>query len=115
MRPCHCLVLLCWCLALTGCAGEGDVSGVVKYKGAPLKMGLVAFYQDNKVWSGPLNPDGSFTVRKVRTGTAKITVVTPVPIGMPGLPALKDIVAVPAKYGDPEQSGLTYDVRKGPQ
>jgi hypothetical protein len=101
-------------ITLVGCAGQGDVSGVVKYKGAPLGMGTIAFHSDGKVWSSPLASNGSFTVTKVKTGPAKITVMTPLDVRFPGQAPAK-IVSIPAKYADPEKSGLTYEVHAGPQ
>jgi hypothetical protein len=101
---------------LAGCAGNGDVSGVVKYHGDPLPSGTISFYDETRgVWSSAINPDGSYSVKGIPTGTARITVVTPLALTLPGAPPPPKSVAIPAKYGDATHSGLTHVVVGGPQ
>lgn len=110
-----------------GCSrGTGNVSGTVKFKGKPLPGGTISFYDEvNGVASSPINPDGSYSVSKVATGTARITVAVPMPIrfASPGmseakedLPAVvKQTPSIPARYYDPAKSGLTCVVVRGDQ
>jgi hypothetical protein len=115
LSPCH-LVILAAALLLSGCGpGRGDVSGVVYFKNKPLEAGTISFYDEYKgVTSSEIKTDGSFAVTNVATGTAKIAVVTPMNIQMPGMPAIKPIL-IPAKYADREKSGLTCKVVTGKQ
>jgi hypothetical protein len=103
-------------LMLPGCGpGRGDVSGVVYFKNKALEGGTITFYdQYNGVKSSAIQTDGSYAVTHVATGTAKIVVVTPMPIHMPGMPAVKTTL-IPPKYNDPEKSGLTCNVTRGKQ
>jgi hypothetical protein len=109
-------LFVCAALALPGCGGgTGEVSGVVKYRGEPLPGGTIPLYDATRgVWSSEIKPDGSYTVRTVPPGKARITVITPAAISMPGMPPPKTI-PIRAKYNDAAQSGLTYQVRVGRQ
>jgi hypothetical protein len=99
-----------------GCSGQGDISGVVTYKGKPLAGGTIAFYiEDKAVFSNGIDLDGSYTVTNVPTGTAKIAVMTILPIAIPGAPKPAAYTPIPARYNDREKSGLTYQVRSGSQ
>jgi hypothetical protein len=101
-------------LTLPGCGGTGEVSGVVKLKGQPLPTGTITFFDEaGKTWSGTIN-EGAYTVKGIPTGTAKVVVITPQNIQMPGVAPVKTIPINP-KYNDANSSGLTYDVRNGPQ
>jgi hypothetical protein len=123
-----------WLLALTavGCGGgQGTVSGRVRFRGEPLPSGRVTFVcegGDKPVLTADVR-DGAYTIPGAPVGPAKVAVATypvrttPVPNmppdvlppgGGPAAPAGK-YVALPARYGDPEQSGLSYTVRKGHQ
>jgi hypothetical protein len=108
-------VLLCGAaLALSGCARFGEVSGVVKHKGQPLAAGTIVFYDEgNHTWSSDVK-DGVYKVPTVPTGKAKVVVLTPQPISLPGVPAPKTVALNP-KYSDPEKSGLSYDIHSGQQ
>lgn len=132
------LLLLPFGLML-GCGGssKGTVSGKVLYKGQPLKGGNVAIL--SKAGGGNLTSsiqeDGSYSISKVPRGPAVITVETrsirPVPQkALPGpyARASKDTlppglvvgdaaryVPIPEQYADPEKSGLSLDVKGGPQ
>jgi hypothetical protein len=102
-------------LLLSGCGpGRGDVSGVVYFKNKPLEAGTITFYDEyNGVASSEIKA-GSYAVTHVATGTAKIAVVTPMNIHMPGAPAVKTI-PIPPKYNDREKSGLICKVVTGKQ
>ncbi len=117
------LTALCTFL-LAGCGGAstGDVSGEIKINGKPLTGATVTFYDAaNKAPSGIVGDDGKYEVKKVATGTAKIAIVTPLPMTfagpLGGAGEMPKIVTptIPAKYHDRELSGLTLDVKSGSQ
>jgi len=108
---------------LAGCGGTGTVSGTVSYK--PKNKNLVAgtvmvMTQDGAAFYGNINPDGTYRIEGVPTGPVKVTVSSPDPKANPNASApppdpslLKDWFPIPAKYGDANASGLTFDVKKG--
>lgn len=102
--------------ALSGCGGAGDVAGVVTIQGKPLTGCTIVIYDSsNAVQSSPLQDEGKYSVTKVAAGTAKVAILTPLAINIgPESKALK-FTLVPAKYSDPDKSGLTFEVRSGPQ
>jgi len=124
-------------VGVVGCGGgKGTISGKVTYKGAPLKGGHIAFLASNKQnFMGDISEDGSYVISNVPTGPAKVSVQTsymkqtartsrqykvpadaPKGLGGGGGPDLaKRYVAIPDKYEDPDQSGLTYTVKSGDQ
>lgn len=115
-------------LLLSGC-GEAatKVSGKVSYRGKPLNSGTITFFcKDNQVVrSCQIGPDGGYAIDNVPIGNAKITVSVPPPPPKMSAEVAKMApsgdepppkpVLVPTKYGDPEKSGLTYQVQKGSQ
>lgn len=111
------LALAAALLVLAGCAGKGQVSGTVKYKGKPLSAGTITFYdRTNRAVSGAIK-DGSYSVEQVATGPVRVTVAAPMPIYMVGdkpPPGPKPPI-LPAKYADPEKSGLGWEVQSGAQ
>jgi len=95
----------------------------VTYQGKPLPSGTVNFLgPDNKTDTAPID-NGNYSAGKVPVGTCKITVITNAGPGgglaqqppLPGMPQAPAAVAIPPKYKDPEQSGLTLDVKAGRQ
>jgi hypothetical protein len=116
------LVLLGLLPLLAGCGrGWGEVSGTVRYQGKPLSMAAITFYDEvNGVKPCTLDDDGKYTVSKVAAGKVKIAVVLPMPIFLPGdtegpkrfakLPK-----GFPARYADPDKSGLDRDIKVGSQ
>ena len=127
IRACPRLGAVVLMVLAAGCSrGTGNVSGTVKFKGKPLPAGTITFYDPaNGALSSPINPDGSYSVSKVATGTARITVAVPMAIGFQGpgtsdgkgdLPAVvKQTPSIPARYYDPDKSGLTCEVVRGDQ
>ena len=125
VRPTLALALLP--LAALGCAGKGDVSGKVTYKGKPLVWGTVQFEgSDHLVQQGNINGDGTYTVRGVATGEAKAAVSSINPKssdfqvrqaegGPPPKPRpeVKGWFPIPEKYDTPFKSGLTYTINRG--
>jgi hypothetical protein len=122
-------------LATVGCGRKtGSISGKVSYNGKPLPSGSVAIYGEaGGVASSQIEGDGSYTIQRAPLGPAKLTVVTPRPHAQPrrsgrdrapskgpggeqraAAPEPKP-VAIPEKYQDPQQSGLTYTVKPGDQ
>jgi hypothetical protein len=108
-------------VALAGCdAGRGDVSGIVTLNGAPLPGGMVTFVAANgQAETGRISADGTYSVPNFPAGPARITVITQPPVRLnengPAIETLGKYVAIPQRYRDPEQSGLTCDVKRGPQ
>jgi hypothetical protein len=125
--------------ALAGCGRPtGSVSGKVILKGQPLTAGDVTFIgADQRVASSPIQPDGSYAIPQVAAGKAQIGVTPPIKVttGMPrgmkmdggkmGAPGADTAApppasagkppAIPDQYLDPTKSGLTYEVKPGPQ
>jgi len=113
---------------LSGC-GENElatVSGKVAFQEEPISVGTITFVcQNGKVVSGNIE-DGKYTVGGLEVGSnANIAITThePSPMmrpptgpeeGVPELPPLK-YVEIPERYGDPKQSGLTYQIAEGTQ
>jgi hypothetical protein len=80
-----------------------------------LPGGTITFYDEyNGAKSSEIKADGSYAVTNVAAGVAKIAVVTPMAITMPGMPPVKT-TPIPEKYGDRERSGLTCQVKTGQQ
>lgn len=134
------VVLVLLLLGIAGCGpGKGDVSGVITYKGQPLKSGQVVFQPDGGTMvAAEIGPDGRYSLSGVPEGTVKIgvSVIDPgvtqhfrdlsaagqskgardgkdAPKKPTGTPV--QFHAVPQKYGDPNGSGLTYEVKSGTQ
>jgi hypothetical protein len=113
--------------AAIGCGGRGNASGKVTYKGKPLVWGTVQFEgSDGVVKHGNIQPDGTYTVEGVATGTAKAAVssINPTssdfqPIQREGQPerkprpVVKGWFPIPDKYDTPFKSGLTYEIKRG--
>ncbi|MGH7221696.1 MAG: carboxypeptidase-like regulatory domain-containing protein [Gemmataceae bacterium] len=101
------------------------VSGTVKYQGQPLPSGSVTFFDAKKQIVGTATiKDGSYSMVDVPTGNVMISVTTPpsfkpdpkhpAPQGMKGSPPPQS-VPIPLQYGNPEKSGLSYEVKSGKQ
>lgn len=115
------LPLLVVLICLAGCKkgpARASVSGEVKYRGKPLPSGTVTFV-GQAVESGNIQ-NGRYTIERATVGPVKVAVSTPVPASalqtkqkVPGKTmeaSTAEVVTVPAKYSDPEKSGLTYTV-----
>ena len=126
-------ILLAVALSLAaGCGrGKGDVSGKVTYNGKPLPFGNVQFISPAGNVPGEIKPDGTYSVTGVPVGLSKIAVNCQDPAYADYMKALsasikdknvpkpkgnpEDFDKIPRKYFDPEQSGLTYEVKSGAQ
>ena len=126
-------------LAAAGCgSGTADVSGKVTFQGKPVVYGtVVVIGADGASKSATIEPDGSYRVSGVALGTAKVAVSSPPPPGSelakkltrpkddaPDKPPLesqapaseeviRNWVAIPDKYSDPNKSEITADVKSG--
>ena len=109
----------------SGKVGGAKISGTVKYRGNPLPSGTVTFFDAKKEIVGSATIDnGSYSMADVRPGKVNVSVTTPPavkanpkhspPKDMPGAAPLP-VVPIPAHYGNPEKSGLSYDVNAGQQ
>jgi hypothetical protein len=130
MRALRVWVLCCLVLLPAGCGPRSvNVSGTVTFKDKPLTAGTITFYDaTNKPRSAQIEANGAYAVKDVATGRARITVIAPMDIKFPGMavggmpgapgdpkPAAGSGVTLPAKYNDPDQSGLTCDVKSPDQ
>jgi hypothetical protein len=111
-----------------GCAGRGDVSGKVTYKGKPLVWGTVQFEgSDNLIKQANIQSDGTYSVQGVAPGEAKVAVSSINPKssdfqprqaeGRPPpkpRPEVKGWFPIPEKYDAPYKSGLVYTIKPGP-
>ncbi|HYH64640.1 MAG TPA: hypothetical protein VD866_08100 [Urbifossiella sp.] len=127
----------------TGCGGgTGSVSGTVTYKpnGKTLTSGSVMVLPSKgEAKYGAIGPDGTYQVNDVPAGPCKVTVSSPDPTevtsrgppggeaatGRPNIPGREPAAkaakaapptgwfAIPDKYGDPNNSGLSVEVKKG--
>jgi hypothetical protein len=109
---------------LSGCSGQGNISGTVKIGTQPVAGGTITFYDSrNGTVSSPIADDGSYSVSRVAVGPVKVSVAVPMPIAfsassMPGSKPVRPTIktpAIPAKYQNPEESGLGFQVVKGSQ
>ena len=124
------LVSLSLLFTVAGCGpATGKVKGRVKLAKKHLTAGTVGFIsKSGQVGVGRIDADGNFEIPNAPVGDVKISVQVPAqppggnakpPAGIPDTRpqggAAKPIVPIPAKYGNPETSGLTYTVQKGEQ
>jgi len=126
---------------LAGCGGgTGSVSGTVTYKpkGKVASGTVMILAADGKPRYGEIGADGSYSVADVPAGKCKVTVSSPDTSGQvnrgaegpPGRPTIQGgrepaggkgakaappsgWFAIPEKYGDAANSGLSVDVQRG--
>ena len=113
------------CLAIMGCGAEtGELSGTVTYNSKPVRMGTVTVAAaDGSIQTGTINTDGTYTVTGIPIGPAKISVGSPDPKSTkvaqrkkeepPPKPDTTNWMAIPSKYGDAKDSGLTTEIKSG--
>lgn len=125
------LLLLAACAS--GCGKRtGDVSGRVYYQGELVRLGWVTIIDsDNQARQGPIADDGSFLVKRITPGPAKILVVSPDPrlsgspgdggSGSPEGPSAATLSSAMAKwrpidekYGEFYRTTLEMTVERGP-
>ena len=104
-------------LAAAGCGRRlGDVSGNVAVDGRPLDYGIVNLVGSGGAASAPIL-DGRFEAGGVPLGGVKIAVrALPRPVvAAPAAGGNRPFAPLPARYMSPDDSGLTRDVKPGPQ
>jgi hypothetical protein len=130
------LLVLAGLVVAAGCGKpEGEVGGKVTYKGKNLEYGSVTFLSgDGTNLQADIQPDGSYSLKGVSTGPARVAVTCVDPryleehkklveqvrnkakkmsSGPISLDADKFLV-IPKKYGDADESGLFLEVKPGP-
>jgi hypothetical protein len=127
------LLAVCVAVLASGCGSRrATITGEVKYNGAPLPAGTITFLVqagEKQVVAAEI-VDGKYTVKGIDVGQAKVAVMTlpPAKGGLPprggkaveapstfsSSPAGK-YVPIPLKYANPDQSGLTYEIKPGSQ
>jgi hypothetical protein len=108
------------------------LEGTIKYAGEPVYFAEVRVVSDNSSAIGSIGEDGRYKVENCPTGTVKIVVDTnaargdytsmtmsgrykgPKGEGAAGGGKPPKFVNVPSKYADPDSSGITTTVAKGP-
>lgn len=118
---------------VVGCGGGGPIKGKVTYQGKPVVWGSITLIgSDGVPYESMLETDGSFTVKGMPPGTAKVGVVSSNPENQGRPAAVKDERPVqqeaapdrpkpakgtwfplPDKFGDPLTSGVTATVASG--
>jgi hypothetical protein len=117
-------------LMVSGCGpSRSDVSGKITHQQKSLAVGsIVIAGGDGSVKSAQINPDGTFLVKDIVVGTITATVTSPDPAEKKFVMRKKDAEVppekeaksdprwfpIPADYGDFEKSGLTFQLKRGP-
>jgi len=111
-------------------SSKAEVCGWVTYNGYPVGSGSVVLVgQDGIPVYGQIQPDGSYFVKRPRSGMVKVAVTSPAPVASilaksavgNKFRSADNVIAappenwfpIPARYGDPETSDLTLEVKKG--
>jgi hypothetical protein len=123
-------------LLASGCsASPGAVSGQVTFNGQGLPLGTITFHcqSGNHDVISALIRDGAYSAPAVCAGANKVTVIStdparaggalPEPAAVPASDVAAPVgenfapnyVVIPERYADPDQSGLSLEVRSGPQ
>jgi hypothetical protein len=99
------LPLACAALLLALAAGCGKPTstfhGTVSYRGQPLRTGVIYFLgpaPQMQMGMGTIHDDGTYTATDVPVGEVRVSFQAP---------------GLPRKYGDPNQSDLTYTITSG--
>jgi hypothetical protein len=120
-------LLLAALVAGPGCSSKktATIHGRVTYKGNPVAMGAVYFHgSDNQMAMGNLKEDGSFTATDVPVGEVRVSLQVRNPgayaqqlnssandpMAKPKGGAPPAVASIPAKYADPNTSGLKYPI-----
>jgi hypothetical protein len=120
-----------------GCGQSGDLAGKLSYRGQPLRFGTVQVRgEDGVVRSSEIGPDGTYLVKGIPAGAAKVSVTcrdpreveytrslayggrggssTEYPRHVTGLEhAPADFSLVPAIYSELDRSGLETKLNSG--
>jgi hypothetical protein len=126
-RVTACAALLAGTVLSASCTGSatGTVKGKITVNGQPLPDGLITFESEvgNKDPFSAAVKDGAYETGPIPVGLCKVSVIqnkVPRPAA-PGNdlvpvanPRDRAAVTVPPKYGRSDTSGLTFDVKAGP-
>lgn len=125
-----------WIVSVCLAAGMGcgtstaTVTGKVTMNGTPVTAGAVTFHGEGQfVQSAAIDSGGNYSISNAPIGPVKVTVQSAQPRAarnMPGKTATKHpgekggaaaaaSTSIPAKYGDPNQSGLSFTLKAGSQ
>ncbi|HEY1190316.1 MAG TPA: hypothetical protein VGE74_21970 [Gemmata sp.] len=106
------------CCVAAGCS-KGEVKkqtieGTVSYKGVPLRSGILRFVGTGGAFAtAPIRADGTFAITDVMPGEVQVGVME-APQAMSSSDgtggAAQKPPPLPAKYKNPEQSGLKYTI-----
>jgi hypothetical protein len=97
-------------------ADAATVTGKVTLDGAALSLGLLTLHPTRgKAVVALIGPDGTYEVRGVAPGEARLSIATVELLPVGARPKKVAFVEVPEKYHDPDTSGLTVTLGKGPQ
>jgi hypothetical protein len=109
---------------LVGC-GRGNMSGKVTFNSKPVVFGTVLVHGKDGLRQGAIQPDGSFTVRDIAAGEARVAINSPNPKGIQlypnknpkykqePYPDVPGWFPIPKQYEDVQTSGLKYTIRGG--
>jgi hypothetical protein len=119
------LVAFVWCLFLSGCGSKGSakvaVTGIVYFRGQPIKGGLIVFTPDlergsqGPLFKGVIGSDGRFTLSSeesaaVAPGWYRVSIAA----NGPSVPTAENpYPGPPGKYRNPDLSGLVREVKPG--
>ena len=104
-------------LGLAGCSNKGgkikELRGTVTYNGQPMRGWILRVVGSGSVSIATIQHDGSFIITDVVPGEVKVG-VTEAPQGSGGPSTTEErkpqSFSLPAKYQDPETSGLKYTI-----
>jgi hypothetical protein len=115
--------ILAACGLIAGCGGahESSVSGTVYLDDKPLNTGLVTFFptQGGAAVYSRIGPNGAYELKTgdtsgLKPGQYKVTVVaTEIPTVVPGTTPPIGKLITPHKYGQLDQTDLTFTVGPG--
>jgi hypothetical protein len=111
-------------LVALGCQGTGDLSGKVTFQSKPVVFGTVLVEgSDGKIAQGNIEADGSYAVRGVALGQARVAVNSPNPKSITLVakrgktpqpyPDVPGWFPISKQYEKPSTSGLTYEIKGG--
>ncbi len=120
-----CALLFAVAVVATGCGNPKVVGKVTFADGSPLTQGTVNFTDDKILCKGTIKKDGTFEMRTLKPGdgvppgTYKVYLTETTRFGdaiestsLDATSAMHETVDdVPPKYSNPEQSGLTIEVK----
>ena len=119
------LLIGVFAVLMGGCGGKtGELTGRVTFQNKKLQQGTVLVAASGgSMHSGVIQSDGTYTIPGIPVGPAKIAVNCPDPREVKVIPRKKEEkraavdvskwTAIPEKYADPKESGLSTEIRPG--